>query len=498
MGEGRDRLGREGEVAAGRPSPLCWSPRPGAWIARARPLSRADLQDLKGPIGMPRDLEPLDLLNDLIGRAKRAGADEADAVLGEGISVSLAQRLGEPEKLERAEGRDLGLRVLVGKRQAIVSSTDLRPSALTELVERAVAMARAVPEDKFCGIADPGQLATSFPELDTVDPVEPSSELLIERAKLAEEAALAVPGVSNSEGAEASWSRSRIALAASNGFAGMHAVTRHSVSASVLAGEGTAMERDYDYSSTVHGADLTDSGTIGRSAGERAVRRLQPRKVATAKVPILFDPRVSGGLLRHLAGAITGPAIARGTSFLKDKLGERIFPEAITFTEDPHRRRGLRSRPFDGEGIANQRRALIDKGVLTTWLLDLRSARQLKMTTTGHAARGTASPPTPAATNVWIEPGAQTPQELYADIKSGLYVTELMGMGVNGVTGDYSRGASGFWIDNGAIAFPVSEMTVAGNLKDMFARMIAANDLEFRTGADAPTLRIDDLTVAGA
>jgi len=218
----------------------------------------------------------------------------------------------------------------------------------------------------------------------------------------------------------------------------------------------------------------------------------------TGKFPVVFDPRVSRSFLSHLLGAISGPSIARGTSFLKDKLGERIFPEAITLIEDPHKQRGQRSRPFDGEGIANQRRALVDKGVLTTWLLDLRSARQLKMATTGHAARGTASPPTPAATNVWIEPGSQSPQELYADIKSGLYVTELMGMGVNGVTGDYSRGASGFWIENGAIAFPVSEMTVAGNLKDMFARMVAANDLEFRTGADAPTLRIDDLTVAGA
>jgi len=218
----------------------------------------------------------------------------------------------------------------------------------------------------------------------------------------------------------------------------------------------------------------------------------------TGKFPVVFDPRVSRSFLSHLLGAISGPSIARGTSFLKDKLGERIFPEAITLIEDPHKQRGQRSRPFDGEGIANQRRALVDKGVLTTWLLDLRSARQLKMATTGHAARGTASPPTPAATNVWIEPGSQSPQELYADIKSGLYVTELMGMGVNGVTGDYSRGASGFWIENGAFAFPVSEMTVAGNLKDMFARMVAANDLEFRTGADAPTLRIDDLTVAGA
>ncbi len=218
----------------------------------------------------------------------------------------------------------------------------------------------------------------------------------------------------------------------------------------------------------------------------------------TCRCPVVFDPRVARSFISHLLGAISGPSIARGTSFLKDRLGERIFPEAITIIDDPHRQRGLRSKPFDGEGIANRRRAIIDKGVLTTWLLDLRSARQLGLKTTGHAARGTASPPSPAATNVWIEPGALSAKELIADIESGFYVTEMMGMGVNGVTGDYSRGAAGFWIENGEIAFPVSEMTVAGNLKDIFARLVAADDLEFKAGADSPTLRVDDLTVAGA
>jgi PmbA protein len=446
---------------------------------------------------MPRDLEPLDLLADLLGRAKAAGADAADALFAEGASVSLAQRLGAPEKLERAEGSDLGLRVLVGKRQAIVSSTDFRPAALSELVERAVAMARAVPEDPYCGIADPDQLATRFPALDTVDETEPPAALLIERAKLAEEAALAVPGVTNSEGAEASWSRSRIALAASNGFAGQHEVTRHSITAVVLAGDGTAMERDYDYSTTVHAADLEDPVTIGRRAGERTVRRLAPRKVATARVPIVFDPRASGGMLRHLAGAITGPAIARGTSFLKDKLGQQIFPQAITVIDDPLRPRGLRSRPFDGEGLAPVRRAIIENGVLTTWLLDLRSARQLGLASTGHASRGTSSPPSPGPTNLYFEPGTVSPSALMADIKGGLYVTEMMGMGVNGVTGDYSRGAAGFWIENGELTFPVSEITIAGNLKDMFLNISLADDLEFRTGVDAPTLRIDGMTIAG-
>jgi PmbA protein len=440
----------------------------------------------------------IDLLHDLIGRALRDGADAADAVMFEGTSLSHARRLGKTERLERSESRDLGLRVLIGKRQAMVSSSDRSPRMLSELVERTIAMARAVPEDPFIGLAEPGEVAQDWPALDTLDPDEPSAETLIERARAAEEAALAVEGITNSEGAEAGWGRSRIALVASNGFAGGYAGSHHGVSVSVIGGSGSKMERDYDFASAVYAADLRDPAEIGKSAGERTVRRLGARKMPTCRCPVVFDPRVARSLISHLLGAISGPSIARGTSFLKDKLGTAVFPEAVTITEDPHRRRGHRSKPFDAEGLPNRRRALIDKGVLTTWLLDLRSARQLGLKSTGHAARGTASPPSPAATNIWIEPGAATPAELIAGIQSGFYVTELMGMGVNGITGDYSRGAAGFWIENGQIAFPVSEMTVAGNLKDMFARLVAANDLEFRTGADAPTLRIDDLTVAGA
>ena len=440
----------------------------------------------------------IDLLHDLIGRARRAGADAADAVLIEGVSLSHARRLSKTEKLERSEGKDLGLRVFIGRQQAIVSSTDRSPEALAELVERAVAMARTVPEDPYCGIADSVDITQAWPSLDMLDPEEPAAEVLIERARAAEEAALAVTGVTNSEGAEAGWGRSSVALAASNGFAGAYSGSSHGVSASVIGGSGTGMERDYDFSSAIYAADLRDPAEVGKSAGERAVKRLGAKKMPTCRCPVVFDPRVARGFISHLLGAISGPAIARGTSFLKDRLGERIFPEAIAIIDDPHRQRGLRSKPFDGEGIANRRRAILDKGVLLPWLLDLRSARLLGLETTGHAARGTASPPSPSATNVWIEPGALSPQALIADIESGFYVTEMMGMGVNGVTGDYSRGAAGFWIDKGEIAFPVSEMTVAGNLKDVFARLQAANDLEFKAGADSPTLRVDDLTVAGA
>ena len=439
----------------------------------------------------------LNLLDDLIAKARAAGADAADAVLFDSASVSLAQRLGKTEKLERSESGDLGLRVFVGKRQAIVSSTDRSTKVLDELVERAIAMARVVPEDGFAGIADPEQLARSWPDLDICDSEEPSSETLIERARVAEEAALAVQGVTNSEGADAGWSRSTIAIAASNGFAGTYGVSRQSLSASVIVGTGTGMERDYDYDSKVYGADLRDAAEIGREAGERAVRRLNPRRVKSCKVPVVFDPRVSRGLLGHLTGAISGPSIARGTSFLKDKMGQQIFAPSITIVDDPHVKRGLRSRPFDAEGVEVKRRTLIENGVLTTWLLDLRSARQLGLQTTGPAARGTSGPPGPAPANVYMAAGKRSRADILAEIKDGFYLTDLMGMGVNGVTGDYSRGAGGFWIENGQIAYPVNEITIAGNLKDLFLNMEAADDLELRFGMDAPTVRIDGMTIAG-
>ena len=442
--------------------------------------------------------ESLDLLDRLIARARRGGADAADAVLVHSAALSHARRLGKLEKLERAESSDLGLRVFVGRRQAILSSTDISRKALDELVEHAVAAARVVPEDPFCGLAEPAQVFKAEPmALDLEDPGEPAMDRLVTLAAAAEEAAMAIEGVTNSEGAEAGWSRTSIALAASNGFSGSYAATHHSLSVAVLAGGGGAMERDHDYCTAVHASDMDDAAKIGRTAGGRAVARLNPRKVKSAAVPVVFDRRIAGGLVGHLAGAINGAAIARGVSFLKDRLGQQVFADNITIVDDPFRRRGLASRPVDGEGIAPARRAIVDQGVLTTWLLDLRSARQLKLKSTGHAARGTGAPPGPSATNLYLEPGAASPASLIADIKSGFYVSELIGMGVNGVTGDYSRGAAGFWIEGGALAHPVSEVTVAGNLVDMFRALAAADDLEFRYGTDAPTVRIDGLTVAG-
>jgi PmbA protein len=438
-----------------------------------------------------------DLLDDLLGRARSAGADAADAMLVESTGQSVTRRLGKLERVERAEERELGLRVLVGRRQAIVSTEDLGASSLTRLVENALAIARAVPEDPYAGLATPEQIAREMPELDLDDGVEPSAEALAELAAEAEEAALAEPKVTNSEGAEASWSRSRSTLAATNGFRGCLSRSRHGLSVSVIASDGGGMENDYEYVTVVRHADLPDAAKIGRDAAARAVRRLAPRKVASQVVPVVYEGRIAGGIVRHLASAIGGPSVARGTTFLKDQLGQQIFAEGVTIIDDPLRADGLRSRPFDAEGIPVRRRALVENGRLTTWLLDLASARQLGLETTGHATRGASGVPTPVPSNVWLAPGEASPQQLIVDIEQGFYVVQMLGMGVNPVTGDYSRGAAGFWIENGELGAPVSEVTVAGNLLDMFARLEPANDLEFRYGIDAPTLRIDGMTVAG-
>jgi PmbA protein len=432
----------------------------------------------------------------LVAAARRAGADAADAIAERGMSQSVEVRDGTVEESERSEGDSMGLRAFVGRRQAVVSTND--PAGdVDELAARAVAMARVAPEDEHAGLAEPDLLAKTFPELDLLDPDLPSVAQLEEIARAAEAAALAVKGVSKSGGASASAGIGGMVLVTSGGFTGAYLGSRHGASVEAIAGNGTGMERDYDYSSAVFEADLTDAAEVGRKAGERALARLAPRKVATTKVPVVFDPRVSGGLLGHLAGAINGSAITRGTSFLKDKLGQQIMAAGLTVTDDPHRARGLRSRPFDGEGISCQRRDIVADGVLTTWVLDLRSARQLSLKSTGHAGRGTSSPPAPGPTNLFLAPGSISRDALIGGIDQGFYVTELIGFGVNGITGDYSRGAAGFWIEGGALAYPVSEVTIAGNLKDMFLHLTPADDLVFRHGTDAPTVRIDGLTIAG-
>ncbi|MGH7121444.1 MAG: TldD/PmbA family protein [Acetobacteraceae bacterium] len=443
-------------------------------------------------------MKPAELLADLLAAAQRAGADAADAVLLTGVSLSVARRLGRIEHLERAESGDVGLRVFVGKRAAVVASGRVEQTEFVALAERAVAMARVVPEDPHACIAEPAPQPACAAPLDLVDPEEPSVATLIERVAAAEDAALAVPGVTNSEGAEASWGRSKVALATSAGFFGSYERTSHSLSAIALAGSGTAMQRDYDFATAVHLIDLDDAAELGTNAGTRAVARLNPRRPATARLPVVYDARVAGSILGHLGAAINGQAVARGTSFLKDRLGEPVFAPGIRIVDDPVRRRGLRSRPFDAEGLPTAARTLVSDGRLESWLLDLASGHQLGLASTGHAVRGTSAPPHPAPSNLYLAPGPLSPAELVAETGEGLFVSELIGAGVSTLTGDYSRGAAGFMIRQGRIAEPVAEITIAGNLTEMFATLVAANDLHFRRGTDAPTVRVEGLTMAGA
>lgn len=435
---------------------------------------------------------------DLVTAARRAGADAADAIYACNASTNVSVRLGALEDVERSEGEEIGLRVFIGRRSASISASDMNPATLATLVDRCIAMAEQAPEDPYAGLAPEDRLLKeALPALDLADPFEPEPADLRARAMIAEEAARAVPGVTNSEGGGAATGRSQMALATSHGFAGAYAGTSHSTWASVLAGTGADMQRDHASHSVRHIEDLDDAEAVGTRAGHRAVARLNPVKVGSGVMPVIFDPRIGSSLVGHLIGGMVGPAIARRSSFLLDSLGEALFDAGVTIIDDPLRLRGLRSRPFDGEGLPVERRALIDKGVLTGWLMDSASARQLGLEPTGHASRGGSGAPGAGVTNVHMEPGTVSPGELMADVKRGLYVTELIGMGVNGVTGDYSRGAAGFLIENGVVGQAVSEITIASNLKDMFRALVPANDLVFRYGMNVPTIRIDGMTVAG-
>lgn len=438
-----------------------------------------------------------ELAQRLVKAAKYAGADAADAVAVRGVSQGVEVRDGKVEESERSEGDDVGLRVFVGKRQAVVSTSDVSGDNVAKLAERAVAMAKVAPDDEFVGLADPALLAKNFPDLDLLDPDAPSVTTLEQRAREAEAAGLSVKGVAKSGGASASAGIGGMVLVTSTGFHGSYLRSSQGISMMAIAGEGTGMERDYDFTSAIHASDLASPDSIGRRAGERAVARINSRKVATCKVPVVFDPRVSGSLVGHLVGAANGASIARKTSFLKDRLGEQLFDSSIRIIDDPLRVRGLRSQSFDAEGVAVKRLAIVDGGILTSWLLDSATARELGLTTTGHAHRGVSSSPSPGAYNLHLEAGKQSPAELMSGIKEGFYVTDLIGSGVNGVTGDYSRGAAGFWIENGELTYAVSEVTIAGHLLDIFKSMIPANDLEFKYGVNAPTVRIEGLTIAG-
>lgn len=437
------------------------------------------------------------LVERLVSRATDAGAAAADALYVGERSSSVEVRLGELEQVGRSEGQDLGLRVFVGNRSATVSSSDLSADALDTLIERALAMAAEAPEDPFAGLA-PSELLElgTLADLDTVDPFEPDPAELRQRALVAEQAALAVAGVANSTGASAGASASTIALATSAGFAGAYQATGFSCSAGVVAGEGAAMQRDHAWHSARHLGELDGAEEIGRLAGQRAVARLRPVRPSSGRMPVLFDPRVSASLLGHFAGAITGAAVARKSSFLQDKLGSRLFCEDVTIIDDPLRRRGLRSRPFDGEGVRVATMDVVAAGVLQSWMADSASARQLGITPTGHAARGVGGAPGASPSNFYMAAGKRSRAELLAAFPEALIVTELIGHGVSAVTGDYSRGAAGFLVSGGEIGAAVQEITIASNLIEMFATLEPASDLELRRGIDAPTILIPEMTVA--
>ena len=435
----------------------------------------------------------------LVERALAAGAEAADAMYHGERSTSVQVRLGELEQVDRSEGEEMGLRVFLGQRSASVASSDLGDRALDALVERAVAMAAEAPEDPYAGLA-PEQLLHSggMPALDADDGQDPDPAALRARALAAEQAALAVPGVTNSTGGSASASASSVALATSAGFANAYRATGYSCSAGVIAGEGAGMQRDHAWHSVRHLADLDEAEALGRLAGERAVARLNPTRPKPGRMPVLFDPRVAATLLGHFSGAISGSSVARKSSFLQDMLGQRVFAPGVSIVDDPLRPRGLRSRPFDGEGVRVARRELVADGILQSWIAESASARQLGIDPTGHASRGAGGAPGASPSNFYLAAGAQSRDELLATFPDALLVTELIGQGVNPVTGDYSRGAAGFIVRGGAVAEPVAEITIAANLLEMFATLIPGSDLEFRRGIDAPTLLVPEMTVGAA
>ncbi|MEO0320028.1 MAG: TldD/PmbA family protein [Pseudomonadota bacterium] len=438
------------------------------------------------------------VLSAVLDHARAAGAEGADALVYSSVSSGVTWRLGALDEIDRSEGRDLGLRVLIGNRQACVSTNDFSPAMLKELAERCVDMARTAPADPWCGLAPADRLAKApFKSIDMGDFAEPSTEQLKAHAGACEAAALEVDGVSNSSGASASYGEGQSWFATSTGFMGTSAGSYHSVSVSVLAQDENGMERDYDYDSRTHTGDMRSAEAIGARAGARTVARLSPRKVKSQTAPVIFDKRLSASLLGHLAGAINGAAIARGVSFLKDKLGTQIFPKTVMVTDDPHLPRRMGSRAFDGEGLANGPLDIIDGGVLTTWLLNSAHARQLNLEPNGRVSRGTGGPPGATTTNLTMAPGPQSFDDLVRDAGTGLLMTDMFGPQVNSNTGDYSVGCSGFWIDKGEVTHPVSEITIAGNILEMYATLVPANDLEFTGSTNAPSLLIPAMTIAG-
>jgi len=446
---------------------------------------------------MPFDSDPQSVLTDLLALARKAGAADADVSLSSSESLTVEVRLGALEGVERSEGRSIALRALLGKRQAAATSTDMSPRGLAELADRVVAMARMAPEDPFCGLADPATLARDIQDLDMEDTAAPSAHELEEVARAAEDAGRAIPGVTNSEGAGADFNHGASAYATSAGFYAYRRGTSYGVGMSALAERDGQKEQGYEGRNERFRASLPDPVAIGREAGARAVAQLGARKIASCRAPVIFEARLAGALIGPFLGAISGAAVARGISFLKDQLGKGVFAAGFEIADDPLRPRGMSSRAFDGEGVATSPRKLIDDGALTTWMLNTPAARQLGMASTGHATRGHGGPPGVGASNIVVKPGVGSFADLLRQAGTGLVVTSTFSPSINANTGDYSVGVAGWWFENGERAFPVSEVTIAGNLRDIYKRVIPGGDLERRGGLDIPSLLIDDLTIAG-
>jgi PmbA protein len=441
-----------------------------------------------------------DLTGALLDAARRAGAESADALAVSGTALSIEIRKGALEQAERSEGVEIGLRVLMGRRQACVSASDTSAATITALAERAVAMAREAPEDPHAGLADPAQLAQGWDlaALDLADPnPDPNATALEAEARAVEAAALDAQGITQVEAA-AGFSRRALHLAATNGFSGGYGRTSISLSAVAFTGQGTDMQRDYAGESRAHAADMPGAEGIGQLAAERTLQRVGSRKPPTGSYPVVYDERVAASLVGHLLSAINGTAIARGSSWARDLLGQPVLPPGLSLIEDPHRARISASRPFDGEGLATRRREIVADGILTGWVLDLATARKLGMTSTANASRGTSAPPSPSTSNIDLTQGTVTREDLIRQMGTGLLITSMIGSTINPTTGDYSRGASGFWVENGELAYPVHECTIAGNLKGMLMRILPANDARAHLSTRVPSILIDGMTIAGA
>ncbi|MEO6300785.1 MAG: TldD/PmbA family protein [Paracoccaceae bacterium] len=447
---------------------------------------------------MPHDLQRLTEL--LLTEAKKAGAQAADALAVSGQSQSIDIRQGKLEQAERSEGVEVGLRVLIGGRQACVSASDISPATFARLAERAVAMAQEAPDDPTVGLAGADQIAKGWnlAAFDLADPTEePLPQTLEAQARRAEAAALESTGITQVE-ASAGWSRRDMHLATSNGFSGGYARTSRSTSAVAFTGTGTGMERDWAGEGRIFAADMPSAEEIGHLAAQRTLERKGSTKPPTGAFPVLFDERVASSLIGHLLSAINGSSIARGASWLRDALGQQVLPFGLSVIEDPHRPRISGSRPFDGEGLPTARRAIVDNGILTGWTLDLGTGRKLNMPSTANASRGTSSPPSPSTSNIDLTQGSASRADLIRDMGTGLLVTSMIGATISATTGDYSRGASGFWVENGQIMHPVNECTIAGNLRDMLMRLTPANDAKAHLSTRVPSLLVEGLTLAGA